>query len=164
MPLCKFSRIIMIACLAACGSAAVLLPTASTAQCPVEPGWWVYQSPDDRIKIKFHVKPAGTAVDSLEFTLHSVCAVSGTRSYTSPGRPIICSPWGSSWSVSCDIPSWTDGMILWVTFTDAQHAAIVLDIVTWFNGCVVCRALETSGCVGTAASTWGGIKALYDSW
>jgi hypothetical protein len=143
--------------------AALLLPAASSAQCPVEPGWWVYKAPDNSVKLKFHVKPEGAAVDSLEFTLHSVCAVSGTRRYTSAGKPITCNPWGFAWSVSCDVPSWTDGMNLWVTFTDAQHSDVVLDVVMWFEGCVVCRALETAGCVGTAVSTWGGIKSLYDS-
>jgi hypothetical protein len=139
------------------------ISTASTAQCPVNQGWWTYKSPDNRVRIKFHVKPEGTQVDSLEFTLHSVCAVSSTRRFTSSGRTITCAPWGFSWSLSCDPPSWTDGFYLSVTFTEAEHASAVLDIVMWFEGCAVCRALETSGVVGTRASTWGGIKALYDS-
>ena len=142
--------------------AVLLPPIAAAAQCPVETGWWVYQTPDNRVKLKFHVKPDGSAVDSLVFTLHSVCAVSGTRSYTSPGRPITCDPWGFAWSYPCDVPSWTDGFNLWVTFTDEQHSSVVLDVVMWFEGCVVCRAVEATGCVGTAVSTWGGIKALYD--
>lgn len=138
-------------------------PTASTAQCPVNSGWWVYENPSHTIKLKFHVKPEGTQVDSLEFSLHSVCSVSGTRSFTSAGRPITCEPWGFTWPMACNVSSWTDGFNLAVTFVDEQHSAVTLDIVTWFDGCAVCRALETSGVVGTAISTWGGIKALYDS-
>jgi hypothetical protein len=139
------------------------LPIASTAQCPVEPGWWVYENPSGSIKLKFHVKPEGTKVDSLEFTLHAVCSVSGTRKYTCSGKTITCAPWAFTWSLACDAPSWTDGFDLTVTFTDEQNSTGVLDIVNWFNGCTVCHALEGSSVVGTAVSTWGGIKAQYDS-
>jgi len=137
--------------------------TASIAQCPVAPGWWVYESPDQSEKIKFHVKESGTAVDSLEFTLHNVCSVSGTRRSTSPGKAITCSPWGFTWTSACNPSTWTDGFILAVTFSDTEHSAAELDIVTWWDGCAICRAVETSNIVGTDASTWGLIKSLFDS-
>lgn len=143
--------------------AALVLPTASTAQCPVDSGWWVYQNPDESIRLKFHVKPGGTQVDSLEFTLHSVCYISGTRKSVSSGKNITCAPWGFTWSLNCNAATWTDGFNLTVTFTDTQNSTAVLDIVNWFNGCTVCRALENSSIVGTDVSTWGRIKALYDS-
>ncbi len=138
-------------------------PTASTAQCPVESGWWVYQNPSGSIILKFHVKPEGTKVDSLEFTLHSICYVSGTRKYTSSGKTITCAPWGFTWFLACDGSTQTDGFGLAVTFTDTQNSTAVLDMVNWFNGCVVCRAFESLSVVGTAVSTWGRIKAFYDS-
>lgn len=138
-------------------------PTASTAQCPVNSGWWVYQNPSKSITLKYHVKPEGTHVDSLEITLHSVCSVSGTRKYTCSGKTITCEPWGFTWSLTCDGATWTDGFNLAVTFTETYQSTAVLDIVTWFNGCSVCRALETPSVVGTAVSPWGRIKALHDS-
>jgi len=143
--------------------AALAWPIVSSAQCPVNSGWWVYENPSKSIKLKFHVKPEGTKVDSLEFALHSVCDISGTRKFTSSGRTITCAPWGFTWSLTCNSTTWTDGFNLSVAFTDTQQATAVLDIVTWFNGCAVCRAVETPGVVGTAVSTWGRIKALYDS-
>lgn len=143
--------------------AVLAIPIASAAQCPVEPGWWTYQNPGGSVKLKFHVNPEGTKVDSLEFSLHSVCDVSGVRDYTCAGRTITCEPWGFTWSVSCEPATWTDGFDLAVTFTDAQQASAILDIITWYNGCETCRALETPDVVGAATPTWGGIKALYES-
>lgn len=140
----------------------LVLPTMSNAQCPVESGWWVYQNPENSIKLKFHVKPGGTQVDSLEFTLHSVCYISGTRRSVSTGKNITCAPWGFTWSLNCNPATHTDGFDLTVTFTDTQNSTAVLDIVNWFISCAVCRALENSNVVGTDVSTWGRIKALYE--
>ena len=137
--------------------------TASMAQCPVTPGWWVYENLDNSEKIKFHVKESGTSVDSLEFTLHNICSVSGTRRFTCPGKTISCSPWRFTWAAGCNPSTWTDGFNLEVIFTDAENSMAVLDIVTWYNGCAVCRAVETAAAVGAEASTWGIIKSLYRS-
>lgn len=136
---------------------------ASMAQCPVTPGWWVYKNLDNTEKIKFHVKESGTKVDSLEFTLRNICSVSGTRRFTCPGKAITCSPWKFTWAQACDPSTWTDGFNLEVIFTDAENSMAVLDIVTWYNGCAVCRAVETAAAVGAEASTWGIIKSLYRS-
>lgn len=135
---------------------------AAVAQCPVNAGWWVFQSPDKRIKLKFHVKPSGTSVDSLEIGLHAVCNSTGTKSFTSSGQAISCAPWRFTWSQACNAELWIDGFNLEVMFLDQHQAAATLDIVTWYEGCAVCRALTTSIIVGTAPSTWGDIKTLYD--
>jgi hypothetical protein len=144
-------------------SAAAVWPSVTAAQCPVEPGWWTYRSGDGRVTLKFHVRPAGTSVDSLQFVLHSVCNSTGTKTFASPGKPISCAPWGFTWTQACNTELWIDGFDLEVSFSDSQRAGAILDIVTWFEGCAVCRALTTTNIVGTSPSTWGGIKTLYDS-
>jgi hypothetical protein len=56
-----------------------------------------------------------------------------------------------------------DGFDLTVTFLDTQTSTAVLDVEKWVTGCVSCRALDNSNVVGTDASTWGLIKALFDA-
>jgi len=139
------------------------LSTASTAQCPVGSGWWVYQTPDGLTNLKFHVKPGGTAVDSLEFTLNAICGTTGTTKSSTSGKAITCEPWGFTWSSSCNtMPPYKDGFDLTVTFTDTQTSTTVLDVKKWINSCASCRALDNSSVVGTEMSTWSLIKALYD--
>jgi hypothetical protein len=101
-------------------------------------------------------------VDSLEFTLNSVCGVSGTIKSSSSGKAIACAPWGFTWSASCNSTLHFDGYNLAVTFTDAEHSTAVLDIMKWTNNCTACGALNVSGLVGIEVRTWGRVKASYD--
>jgi hypothetical protein len=139
-------------------------PIASSAQCPVNAGWWTYEAPNGKAWVYFHVKPSGTAVDSLEFALHGICEASYIKKFVSSGVTITCDPWGFTWSSECIPGMFIDGFDLTVIFVDSQWAQATLDIkIAYYTGCSVCRALEISGVVGANESTWSRIKASSDT-
>ena len=128
-------RIAILMMLAALG-----VSTASHAQCPVSPGWWVWESPNGLNKLAFHVKPGGMEVDTLEYTLSPVCGISGSSRFIRSGEAITCVPWGFTWTSSCNTILHMHGHEATITFIDSETSTAVLDINNWLNNCVACRA------------------------